>query len=157
MEATIIGAIAALAGVALSQLVSIFQTHLAKKRQRAELLTKKLEELSEHLSQAHVWALDLMSHLSKPNQRGSTLKTHQEAARALWPSDAQRIHVLALLYFPALQAESLKLLDSSKFLYAVAANHVAADNEKFITAGDTFNRCREALYDLIAQEAKKLT
>jgi hypothetical protein len=155
MEATIIGAIAALAGVALSQLVSIFQTHLAKKRQRAELLTKKLEELSEHLSQAHVWAVDLIESLTKSNHRGSTPKPHQ--CSALWPSDAQRVHVLALLYFPALQAESLKLLGSSKILYSIATNYVAVSDEQFKNAATDFNRCRETLYDLIAQEAKKLT
>jgi hypothetical protein len=150
MEATIIGAIAALAGVALSQLVSIFQTHLAKKRQRAELLTKKLEELSEHLSQAHVWAVQTSCIIREK-------KTPLLDQTFLWPADAQRVHVLALLYFPALQAESLKLLGSSKILYAMTTNYVAVSDEQSKNAGVDFIDYRETLYDLIAQEAKKLT
>lgn len=152
MDAAIIGAGSALAGVALSQVASMLQAHLSRKHQEATLLRERLEELTQNLYQTHEWvnALSDYLHTESPTAPDQALDEPQLCV------EARRVHVLSLLYFPTLKQQSRKLAKSSTALY-IEASGVTLDKEKFLKDGNEFRAAFEELETLIEQEAKKIT
>lgn len=149
MDATIIGAASALAGVALSQVGSMLQSRLARNHQKSALQVHKLEELTESLQQSIRWSLVALNVANKAEQliRDEELQISHET---------QRVLVLALLYFPTLQEESKQLLGASNHLYTLVTSKEYITEETLMKAFSEFSDRTKSLEKLIVQEAKRL-
>jgi hypothetical protein len=86
------GALLALLGVLVSQLVSMLQARLERQHRREVLLRTKYEEFGQHF-------------LKSTEMPGRLLKctTHEEIQGVLHQSAANQAQLLALIYFPQLR------------------------------------------------------
>jgi hypothetical protein len=152
VDPAIIGAASALAGVALSQVATIFQSRAERKQKHAERLISKLEELAENLHETTFWADSLLHHLTgknpPPTAGADTLPPVSLSA------EAKRVYVLSLLYFPTMREESRKLLMSLNTLYSIAVDEHPIDNDKFKKATVDFAESKKALDNLIEAQAR---
>lgn len=86
-----IGALLALCGVLVAQLVAMLQARLERDHQRNILLISKYEELTDHVNDSLSWANDSLR-----------ATTFAELHSNNQPLHARRAYALALLYFPRL-------------------------------------------------------
>jgi len=149
MDATIIGAASALAGVALSQVGLMLQSRLARNHQKSALQVQKLEELTESLQQSIRWSLVALDSAGQDDRT-----KFSESFRISY--ETQRILVLALLYFPTLQEESKQLWVSSNSLYVLVTGEKAIIQETFLKVFSEFSDRTKSLEKLIVQEAQRL-
>lgn len=149
MDAAIIGAASALAGVALAQGAAMLQQHLAARRERRALLRAKLEELADHLHLAAQWVDAAIRHWV--DHEGSSA-----SSRPLRLSDeARRVYVLALLYFPALRNDARPMLTALDRLHGLRTLG-GEPNTELPRHIDSFANARKRLDEGIAQEAQRL-
>ena len=148
----IIGALSALAGVVLSQLVAMLQAALERKHQRTALLRAKLEELADNLHQTTHWADTLLKSLPVRGHAKSKEGPHAVALSA----EARRVYILSLLYFPRLKAESRTLMNALGVLYTMVNDETAVVEATLKQAAGDFAAAKKALDDLIALEAKNV-
>lgn len=109
----IISAAAVLAGVAITQAFSLFQSASERKHQRRVLLRGKYEELAQCLADS------VDEHTSF-----LTASTNEELLRGTRPKNAQRIYILAQLYFPQLRSPAHEFLAALvQFRNELASNY----------------------------------
>lgn len=155
--AGVIGAAAALSGVALSQVISLLHSHLDRRHQRRVLLRSKYEELMGHLNESLEWANSMT--LAGPD--GLTQSARQ-------PMPARRVYALVLLYFPLLKQESVVFLQAcldfqsaihQRFLPSVNASasaQAAKENGEVLSAASSgLKSARLSLDAAIEKCAKK--
>ena len=87
-----IGALIALLGVLIAQLVAMLQARLDRQNKREILLRTKYEELGQHF----LASTDAPARLLK-------CKTHEEIEDAVQQLEAKQAQLLALIYFPPLR------------------------------------------------------
>lgn len=87
-----IGALIALLGVLIAQLVAMLQARLARQNKREILLRTKYEELGQHF-------------LASTERPAGLLRctTHEEIQDAIRQTEAKQAQLLALIYFPPLR------------------------------------------------------
>lgn len=155
MDSAVIGAVSALAGVALSQALALLQSQLERKHQRTTLLRSKLEELAGNLHQAVRWADTTMNKVARSVSGEADQSDQSDQSSPAASAEGRRVYVLSLLYFPLLKEESRRLLAALDSLY-LTANGEKVDMERLAkTAGD-FAAAREALDALITIESGKI-
>jgi len=98
---TVIGALLVLSGVFLSQIVAMFQSWLDRKNKREILLRTKYEELGLLVLDSMTLTEDLMMAAN----RAATIK-------ALGQVQANKSHLLALVYFPLLRQATGQYIES---------------------------------------------
>lgn len=148
---SIITGTAALGGVVLGQLAQWLRSRADKDHERAAVLRDKLEALVDNAHTATAW-MDraLESRLSRDG--ASTV-----SFRPVELSDqARRVHVLALLYFPALRDDAARLFDATTQIYALVTDRRPPNEKRLIDLSEQFRDAREALDKLVATEARKL-
>lgn len=152
MDATLMGAASALAGVVLAQGAALWQTRLEERRQRRAMLVAKLEELAEQLLAADHW-VDAWYRSLLP---ASLAPAHDRSPAPLQRSDAaRRVLVLALLYFPALRPQARALLDAADGLYAATLDS-SMDSPRIAQLAKGFASASRALHEAIATQAARL-
>jgi hypothetical protein len=87
----IIAATAALSGVIISQIISLFQTFLTRRHEKQKLLRQKYEEMMFCFSASLEW----IQHLNNSTTKASVFSLAQSP-------DARKALSLCLLYFPRL-------------------------------------------------------
>lgn len=149
MDAAIIGAASALAGVALSQGFSMLQQQLAARRERAALLRAKLEELADQLHLSARWVDATIQHWAHP-----TVSSAAPAPLAL-SAEARRVYVLALLYFPALRDDARTMLSALDAMHGMRTPGSDPNTElpRHVAA---FATARKRMDELIALQAQRL-
>ncbi|OZY84837.1 hypothetical protein CBP51_16890 [Cellvibrio mixtus] len=148
----VIGAGSALAGVFLSQILSMLQARVERKHKQQALLREKLEDLAEHLVQTSRW-MEAWFHQAVAN-RTKSQKASDDPLRS--SEEARRVYVLSLLYFPRLLPESQRVMTALNTLHFLS-DEPKINNEKLVQAAKDFAAAKKALEELIAEEAKKLT
>ena len=93
--------LSALGGVALAQCVAMLQSWLDRKNKRDILLRTKYEELGLHF-------------LASMKLPGELLKceSHEATLEVVHQSDGNKVHMLALVYFPLLRPATGKYIQS---------------------------------------------
>lgn len=106
----VIGALLALLGVLVAQLVAMLQSRLERQHKREILLRTKYEELGQHF----LASTDEPTRLLK-------CKTHEEIQDAILQSEAKQAQLLALIYFPPLRGPLQQYISSYQNLCLVIA------------------------------------
>lgn len=147
----IIGACSALAGVFLSQVLSMLQASAERKHNQKTLRREKLEELAGHLAQTARW-MDIWFH-----QVLLKSTAHHESADGspLSSDEARRVYVLSLLYFPDLKTESQRVMKALDVLHFLG-QEASVNEGKIVKASEDFSDAKKELEKLIAEEAGKL-
>lgn len=148
----VIGAGSALAGVCLSQVLSMIQSSVERKHKQKTLLREKLEDLTEHLIRTSLW-MEVWFHQRLLNHTKAQ-KVSDESPRS--SDEARRVYVLSLLYFPHLITESQRVMTSLNTLHFLS-DELQVNNEKLKQAADDFGAAKKALEALVTVESKKLT
>ncbi len=108
-ESSLLPVLSALGGVALAQGVAMIQSWLDRKNRRDVLLRTKYEELGLHF-------------LESTKKPGLVLacNTHESALDTTQAEDANKVHLLALVYFPLLRHATGQYLESYSVYCATA-------------------------------------
>ncbi|TXH74949.1 hypothetical protein [Thiobacillus sp.] len=154
----IIAATSALSGVALSQAISLVQSHLDRQHQKQVFLRSKYEELANHVTDGQLWLVELIESESLPQ---ASLKTPIHALKAV---------TLAAIYFPLLLEDAQNYLNASAlFQTVILENHqfigglnagaqaVNKNRQAFENASDRFNNARHILNAKIIKHASQYT
>ncbi|WP_310598811.1 hypothetical protein [Desulfobulbus sp.] len=152
---SLIAAGAALSGVAVSQLGNIVRTLFDRSNERTALLRTKLEELADNLHKTTEWFDELTKAVSeKDARRVSSNGQNQPVALS---SEARRVYVLSLLYFPSMQEEAKTLLNSTYAFYQLMMHPKNITQEELGDSTEKFSTSKKSLDDLIIMEAQKIT
>lgn len=147
MDAAIIGAASALAGVALAQGAAMLQQHLAARRERRALLRAKLEEMADCLYRVDLWTHAWLQQ--------ATISSDAAAAPLPPSTEARRARALALLYFPALRQDTDTFARIVDGFYLATGGH-DTDKKTLVDSSQAFAQTRARLLEGIAQEAQRL-
>lgn len=124
----VIGALLALLGVLVSQLVSMLQARLEQQNKREILLRTKYEELGQHFLDSIKLPHALMMCTSTED---ILVLTHQ--------ASGNNAHLLALLYFPLLRQATGQYIDSySELLMTATSLH--SPNDKRLLGMQVFDK-----------------
>lgn len=150
----IIGAVSALSGVVISQVFSLWISHVERKHQSRMLQREKYEELVGHLHDALAWT-------------GSELnKVKQGEQPEAFPVAARRVYALTLLYFSELKQEAFAFLRASEHLSGISGGlsirkdkveNAEAFHKDMAEAGSKYRDALHALEDKIEECAGKYT
>ena len=127
-DSALLPVLAALGGVALAQGVAMLQSWLDRKNKREILLRTKYEELG-------LLVLDSMK-LSEDLLKCSS---HDETLKVLRQVDANKAHLLALVYFPLLRQATGQYIDTYAVL-AEAAISLYNPNDKRMLGTQVFDK-----------------
>lgn len=145
----VIGALLALLGVLVAQLIAIVQTRLEQNNKRNVLLREKYEELGMHFLDSMKLPHTLMT---CANMEQALSLTHQESANSA--------HLLALLYFPRLTEATGSYIESYASLFVTIASIYdesdarsvgmqVVDNPEYMEASNNHIASRDYLQDQI--------
>ena len=149
----VIGALLALLGVLVSQLVAMLQARLERQSKREILLRTKYEELGAHFLDSMKLPHALMTCTSTED---ILVLTHQ--------ASGNNAHLLALLYFPLLRQATGQYIDSYSELLLTATSlhnpndkrHLGMqvfDKPEYINARNNYHAARDHLQDQIQAHA----
>ncbi len=149
----VVGALLALFGVLVSQLVSMIQSRLERQNRRDILLRTKYEELSDHFLDSMKLPHTLMTCV---NTEQALALTHQ--------ASGNKAHSLALLYFPLLRSATGQYIQSYATLCETSLSIYNPDDERvlgmqifdkpeYIAARNNHLAARDALQDQIQKHA----
>ena len=136
-------ATAAIGGVAIAQFGGLAISRLNKSLESKRELRARLEELADCVHQTTEWSMAVLD----------------DTDPVTLCAPARRVHVLSLLYFPALREDASLLLRSTYETYACLTNDtdpVAKVEVKLAEASKTFRVAANNLDTLAAHEARKL-
>lgn len=119
-----VGALLALLGVLVSQLVAMLQARLERQHKHEVLLRTKYEEFGQHF-------------LESTEMPGRLLRctSHEEIQGVLHQSAANQAQLLALIYFPHLREPIRRYMVSYQHLCLVVANIYYNQNTEDKTVG----------------------
>lgn len=123
-----IGALIALCGVIVAQLVAVIQSRLDRKHQKQILLRTKYEEMASHFLDSMKLPADLLMCAS-----------HEETLAVTHQSSANRAHMLALVYFPLLRQATERYIESYSALCLTAISLYDPQDKKLLGT-QVFNR-----------------
>ncbi|MDP1536055.1 MAG: hypothetical protein Q8L95_02590 [Burkholderiales bacterium] len=136
-DSSIIAVLAALAGVTLAQGVAMLQSWLDRKNKREILLRTKYEELG-------MLVLDSMK-LPEDLLRCSS---HEETLTVVRQRDANKAHLLALVYFPLLRESTGQYIESYAALALAAISLYDPEDKRMLGTQvydkPTYNAARNA-------------
>ena len=124
----VIGALLALLGVLVSQLVAMLQARLERQHKREILLRTKYEEFGRHF-------------LASTEMPGRLLscKDHEEMQGVLHQTAANQAQLLALIYFPPLRKPIERYVSSYQNLCLVVASLYFQNPNAETVGGSVFN------------------
>lgn len=149
-----IGAASALSGVVISQVFSLWISHVERKHQSRMLQREKYEELVGHLHDALAWTGSELNKVKCGEQPES------------FPVAARRVYALTLLYFSELKQEAFAFLRASENLSGISGElsirkdgveNAEAFHKDMEEAGARFRDSLHELEDKIGQYAGKYT
>ncbi|MBC3918796.1 hypothetical protein H8L32_14975 [Undibacterium sp. CY18W] len=161
---TILGAACALAGVALSQAVSVFQSHRERKHKHQILLREKYEEFSNIFLESR-----------KQSSKLYSCETSSDIMEIMLLDDANKAMLIAKLYFPELCDPVKKYIDAFSDLiqhtndYYVACGTSAVraiatgylqtpeKQKKFAKIGEVYGVASNFLNDEIVKNSQRYT
>jgi hypothetical protein len=108
-ESSVLPVLAVLGGVALAQGVAMIQSWLDRKNKREVLLRTKYEEMG----------LCFLESVKSPGEL-MLCATHEETLAATQQTEGNKIHLLALVYFPLLRHATGQYIESYSVLCEVA-------------------------------------
>lgn len=115
----VVGALLALLGVLVSQLVAMLQARLERENKREILLRTKYEELGAHFLDSMKLPHTLMT---AANAEDILALTHQ--------ASGNHAHLLAMIYFPKLRESTGKYIESYSALCLTAASLRNPDDKR---------------------------
>jgi hypothetical protein len=124
----VIGAALALSGVLFAQIVAMLQSWLDRRNKREILLRTKYEELGQHFLESMKLPRAL---LTCSNQEETLAVTHQESAN--------KVHMLALVYFPLLRQATGQYIESYSAL-CLTANSFYDPKDKRVLGVQVFDK-----------------
>jgi len=124
----VIGALLALGGVLVAQLVSMLQAWLDRKNKREIFLRTKYEELGLLVLDSMKLPEDLLK-----------CSTHEETLAVIHQIDANKAHLLALVYFPLLREATGQYIESYSAL-ALAAISLYNPQDKRMLGTQVFDK-----------------
>lgn len=127
-ESSLLPVLSALGGVALAQCVAMFQSWLDRKNKREILLRTKYEELGSHF-------LDSF----KLPQALLMCASDEEALTVTHQTDGNKVHMLALVYFPLLRQATGKYVESYSELCKTAIS-LYNSKDKGVLGAQIFNK-----------------
>lgn len=149
-----ISAGSAIAGAAITQIVSIFLSHLERRHQKKILLREKYEELALLVHESTSWASEQMSAKSLADLRSG------------FPENARKATVLTHIYFPKLRDACENYVNAcAKFNVVLVDNHqfhpdhdcgtqaADANPEALRVAAENLRSCRQEIEDKIVEYA----
>lgn len=151
---SLIAAGSAILGVAASQLGGIVRSVFDKNSERTVLLRSKLEELADNVHKTTEWSNCLLNALPGKAEAHSTAPECPGLFQV--SSEARRVYVLSLLYFPPFRLEARSLLEASYDFYR-SMSGAQVDQALMSDAASRFRLAKTALDDLITIEAEKIT
>lgn len=145
----LISAGAAILGGVVVQLGSIFRSASDKREAEKALMRSRLEELLDNVHQTTEW-MNLVLDRHSPRLSSSSAESVPLSV------SARRVHVLALLYFPALNADAKSLLKATYLFYSELTSGSPADMTRQQEIAQELNVARRNLDTLARLEAEKL-
>ena len=127
-DSALLPVLAALGGVALAQGVAMFQSWLDRKNKREILLRTKYEELGLLVLDSMKLPEDLLK-----------CSSHEETLTVVRQIDANKAHLLALVYFPLLRQSTGEYIESYSAL-ALAAISLYDPQNKQMLGAQVFNK-----------------
>ena len=150
----VISAGSAIAGAGITQIVSIFLSHLERKHQKMILLREKYEELALLVHESNSWISAQMGANSLAELRSN------------FPEHARKATVLSHIYFPKLREACESYVNAcSKFSAVLVDNHqfdpnhdcgtqaASANSKALEAAADQVRRSRQEIEDKIIKYA----
>jgi len=127
-DQSLLPVLSALGGVALAQGVAMFQSWIDRENKREILLRTKYEELGLHFLESMKLPGALL-----------TCATHEETLATTHQESANRVHLLALVYFPPLRQATGQYIESYSALCLVA-NELYNPQDKRVLGMQVFDK-----------------
>jgi len=150
-----ISAGSAIAGAAITQIVSIFLSHLDRKHKKKNLLREKYEELALLVHESNSWINEQMGARSLDDLKSE------------FPENARKATVLAHIYFPKLRQTCEKYVNAcAQFQIVLVNNHqfhpdydcgtqaTNANLEALAAAVEYVRSCRQEIEDKIIKYSR---
>ena len=149
-----IAAVSALSGIIISQAGTLLHSFLDRNHKSKCLRREMLEELADYVQQTVSWCENIVSNIA------SKEPSHAQYATTLQPvalsTEARRVYVLSLIYFPTLRAEAHILLNTCNNIYAISISKAKINVDEFTSQTKKFRTSVDNFDKLIPKVAKEI-